>query len=53
MVKNINSGGIPIIKVWEGWGDGEMGRWGDGEMGRWGDFYKATASRQGNYPEII
>ncbi|WP_293061368.1 MULTISPECIES: hypothetical protein [unclassified Moorena] len=37
MVKNINSGGIPIIKVWEGWGDGEMGRWGDGEMGRWGD----------------
>ncbi|NEP56408.1 MAG: hypothetical protein F6K31_05210 [Symploca sp. SIO2G7] len=24
-------------EVWEGWGDGEMGRWGDGEMGRWGD----------------
>ncbi|NEO38106.1 MAG: hypothetical protein F6J90_17930 [Moorea sp. SIOASIH] len=21
-------------KVWEVWGDGEMGRWGDGEMGR-------------------
>ncbi|WP_293090671.1 hypothetical protein [Moorena sp. SIOASIH] len=26
------------VRVWEVWGDGEMGRWGDGEMGRWETF---------------